>query len=93
MHLFAEVVFYSNRRKHLPVAGYRPDATFNANKDYWGITFIDLPISSFDTPTPACIQFTFQECHYNEVKPEQIFQIMEGACQVGEGKIICIEKG
>ena len=92
MYLFAEVIFYSKKMKYLPKDGYRPDAIFNENKDYWGITFIDLPIEKFDVPTPAIIKFTFQACHYQEVKPEQKFLIMEGARQVGEGKIISIER-
>lgn len=43
MYLFAEVIFFSGQRKHLPGNGYRPDAIFNESKEYWGITFSDLP--------------------------------------------------
>lgn len=93
MYLVVEVVFYSDRRKQLPKTGYRPDATFNKNKDYWGITFIELPLTGFDILTLAHIQFTFQESHYQEVEPGQKFQIMEGPHQVGEGRIIGIEDG
>ncbi|MDE7299255.1 MAG: hypothetical protein K2N94_10575 [Lachnospiraceae bacterium] len=92
MYLLAEVIFYSKQRKNLPVSGYRPDAVFHGNQDYWGITFTDLPIEKFDAPTPAAIKFSFQERHYQEVVPGQSFAIMEGARQVGEGKIISIEK-
>ena len=91
MYLFAEVVFYSDQRKNLPTNGYRPDAIFNKFKDYWGITFVNLPIEKFDDPTPATIIFTFEECHYQEIVPGQSFTIMEGSHQVGEGKIISIE--
>ncbi len=92
MYLFTEVIFYSGQRKHLPTDGYRPDAIFNETKDYWGITFIELPIEKFDVPTAAAIKFSFQEVHYQEVTPGQLFAIMEGPYQVGEGKIISIEK-
>lgn len=92
MYLFAEVIFYSEQRKHLPASGYRPDAIFNDCKDYWGITFIDLPITKFDVKTPATIKFSFKDCHYQEVVSGQFFLIMEGPHQVGEGKIISIEK-
>lgn len=92
MHLLAEVIFYSAQRKHLPKNGYRPDATFYENKEYWGITFMDLPITDFDSPTPATVKFSFDEKHYEEVEPGQKFQIMEGARQVGEGVIISMEK-
>jgi len=92
MYLFAEVVFFSEKRKHLPVKGYRPDAIFNKAQDYWGITFTDLQVEKFDVPTFAIIQFTFQDCHYQEVVPNRLFSIMEGANQVGEGKIISIEE-
>ena len=91
MYLFTEVIFYSEQRKYLPTNGYRPDAVFNDTGDYWGITFINLPIDKFDVPTPADIKFSFQDCHYQEVVPGQSFAIMEGAHQVGEGKIISIE--
>lgn len=91
MYLFAEVIFFSGQRKHLPGDGYRPDAIFNESKEYWGITFSDLPSEKFDVPTPAMIQFTFQPSHYQEVAPGQSFHIMEGPRQVGEGKILSIE--
>ena len=91
MYLFAEVIFYSRERNHLPQNGYRPDAIFNETKAYWGITFIELPIEKFDVPTPAAIKFSFQD-HFEEVIPGQPFAIMEGNHQVGEGKIISIEK-
>lgn len=91
MYLFAEVIFYANRCKHLPVNGYRPDAIFNGSEDYWGITFTDLTIKGFDAPTPATIRFSFREIHYQEVVPGQSFRIMEGPHQVGEGTILSIE--
>lgn len=92
MFIFAEVIFYSVQRKHLPTNGYCPDAIFNEAKDYWSITFTELPIEKFDVPTPAAIKFSFQDCHYQEVVPGQEFIIMEGPHQVGKGKIISIEK-
>ncbi len=91
MYLSVEVIFYSGHRKHLPVKGYRPDAVFNKSRDYWGITFIELPVEKFDVSTPAIIKFTFHDSHYQEVAPNQLFKIMEGANQVGVGKIISIE--
>lgn len=84
--------FFSEKRKHLPTDGYRPDAIFPASEEYWGITFIDLPAKQFDVPTPAFLKFSFEDGHYQEVVSGQSFQIMEGSCQVGEGKIISIEK-
>lgn len=92
MYLFVEVTFFSAQRKYLPADGYRPDAIFNESEDYWGITFIALPIEQFDVPTQAFLKFSFEECHYQEVVSGQSFKIMEGSCQVGEGKIISIEK-
>lgn len=91
MYLFVEVIFYSGSRKHLPTNGYRPDAIFNAYKNYWGITFIECPIENFDIPTPATMKFSFNNYHYHEVVVGQSFQIMEGPYQVGDGKIISIE--
>lgn len=91
MYLFVEVIFYSGQRKHLSVKGYRPDAVFNKSRDYWGITFTELPVEKFDVPTPAIMKFSFQDCHYQEVMPNQLFEIMEGAIQVGVGKVISIE--
>lgn len=90
--IFEEVTFYSGQRKHLPINEYRSDAIFNELKDYWGIIFTELLIEKFDVPTPAAIKFSFQDCHYQEVVLEQKFLIMEGSRQVGEGKIISIEK-
>lgn len=92
MYLFVEVIFYDGKRKNLPQSGYCLDAIFNEAKEYWGINFVELPIEKFDTPTPAIIKFIFQDCHYGEVGPGQSFVIMEGGHQIGEGKIISIEK-
>lgn len=92
MYLFTEVIFYSGQRNDLPTNGYRPDAIFNETKDYWGITFVELPAEQFDVPVPAIIQFSFQNSHYQDVMPGQSFTIMEGLHQVGEGKIISVEK-
>lgn len=92
IYLFTEVTFYSGKRKYLPANGYRPDAIFNDSKDYWGITFTELSIEKFDVSTPATIIFSFQDYHYQEVVPGQEFMIMEGSRQVGEGRIISIEK-
>ena len=92
MYLFTEVIFYSGQRKHLPTNGYRPDAVFDKMHDYWGITFVELLVDKFDVPAPAMIKFTFQNSHYQDVIEGQSFAIMEGFHQVGEGKIISIEK-
>ena len=91
LYLFAEVIFFSGQRKHLPANGYRPDAIFDKFDDYWGITFVDLPIEKFDDPTSATIIFTFEEWYYQEVIPGQSFTIMEGPHQVGEGRIISMQ--
>ena len=80
------------KRQQLPADGYRPDAVFNGLNEYRGITFTELPIEGFDAPTPAAIKFSFQDAHYQEVVPGQVFKIMEGLHQVGEGRIISIEK-
>ena len=94
MYLFAEVVFYSGMRQHLPADGYRPDALFEGESGYWGITFIQLPVAgAFDLPAPAAVRFSFDERHYDEVAPGQRFSVMEGARKVGEGRIISIEYG
>ena len=92
MYLYVEVIFYSGQRKALPGSGYRPDAVFQGNQDYWGISFLDLPVERFDAATPAMMKFSFQDAHYREVVSGQFFAIMEGARQVGEGKIISIEE-
>lgn len=89
--VFVEVIFYTGQRKTLPETGYRPDAVFGKSGDYWGITFIELQADKFDFPTPAIVKFTFEDCHYEEVCVGQKFLIMEGANQVGEGKIISID--
>lgn len=83
MYLIAEVIFYAGQRKQLPADGYRPDAVFNGLNEYRGITFTELPIEGFDAPTPAAIKFSFQDAHYQEVVPGQVFKIMEGLHQVG----------
>lgn len=75
----------------MPEKGYRPDAVFYHRKEHWGITFVELPIETFDAATPAAIKFTFQDSHYKDVVPGQAFAIMEGPHQVGEGKVIAIE--
>lgn len=93
MQLFVEVTFYSGNRAQLPAGGYRPDAAFAGSEEYWGITFLDLPVEEFDTSTPAVIQFTFQERHYEEVAPGQSFAIMEGPHKVGAGTVISVENG
>lgn len=90
MYLFAEVIFYAGQRRTLPQTGYCPDAVFHKSGDYWGITFIDLQADTFDDPTPAILKFIFQDCHYQEVHSGQLFSIMEGSQQVGEGRIISI---
>ena len=86
----AEVVFYAGQRKLLPQIGYRPDAVFDGSDDYWGITFIDLKADRFDTPFLAAIEFTFQAGHYQEIAADQTFKIMEGARQVGKGKVVSV---
>lgn len=93
MRLFVEVIFYSGQRTRLPAGGYRPDAVFSGSGEYWGISFLEPPVEEFDTPTPAVIQFTFQERHYGEVTPGQSFAIMEGPHKVGEGMVISVENG
>jgi len=92
MYLFTEVIFYSGQRNHLPTNGYRPDAIFNTTKDYWGITFVELAAEKFNVPMLAIIKFSFQDSHYQDVSQGESFAIMEGFKQVGEGKIISIEK-
>lgn len=91
MYLFAEVIFYSGKRKYLPTKGYRSDAVFNETQNYWGITFVELLAEKFDVPVLAIIKFTFQNSHYQDVMQGQSFAIMEGSNQVGEGKIISVE--
>ena len=92
MYLIADVIFYRGKRKHLPVHTYRPDIIVDGIKDsYWGIVFTDLNLSDFDIACIAEIKFTFQPEHYMEVSVGQTFKIMEGANQVGEGKILFIE--
>ena len=88
--LLSEVFFYSKKRKHLPVVGYRPDALFEGQNpdEYWCITFTDCFISEFDTWSTAKIKFTFQNSHYDQVREGQMFQIMEGRNAVGVGKVI-----
>ena len=88
----AEVVFYAGQRKLLPQIGYRPDAVFDGSDDYWGITFADLKAERFDTPILSAIEFTFQAAHYREIAEGQTFKIMEGSRQVGEGRVISVEK-
>lgn len=92
-YIISEVIFYSGQRRQLPVSGYRSDAVFMGNRanDYWGITFTDLSVVKFDTPTLAEMRFTFQDDHYKEVEKGQLFQIMEGSHKVGEGKVVLIE--
>lgn len=92
MYFLARVVFYAGKRKFLPISGYRPDAIFCGRNDYWGITFIDLKSENFDAPVLTKIAFTVQDKHYQEIAIDQTFQIMEGARQVGEGKVVFIEK-
>lgn len=92
MYLIVEIIFYSGERKHLPDSGYRPDAKFNGREEYWGISFVELTVRYFDTPTQAILIFSFDDRHYQEVKEGQHFQIMEGPRQVGEGKILSIEQ-
>ncbi|MFR9231740.1 MAG: hypothetical protein ACLVLH_01555 [Eisenbergiella massiliensis] len=91
MYLIAEVIFYAGQRKQLPADGYRPDAVFSGLNEYRGITFTELPIEGFDA-RPCRYKFSFQDAHYQEVVPGQVFKIMEGLHQVGEGRIISIEK-
>jgi len=91
MCLITEVCFYSGQRKNLPQKGYRPDIVVdNKQTEYWGISFTELDISDFDTPTYAKAKFTFQESHYNEIHIDQKFRIMEGPREVGNGKILSI---
>lgn len=92
MSFLAEVVFYAGQRRCLPGKGYRPDAIFNGFQDYWGITFTDLTAKQFNIPVLAAIEFTYQERHYQEIVPDQSFRIMEGPRQVGEGKVLFVEK-
>lgn len=92
MHLLVEVIFYAGQRKTLPQKGYRPDAVFTKSGDYWGIVFIELEVDKFNVPAPAIIKFTFQDYHYKEICIGQQFLIMEGSCQVGEGKIVSIDR-
>ena len=91
MHLKAEVVFHSGGRRHLPVSGYRPDAVFDGFQEYWGIVFVELKATQFDTPSRATIAFTFSDSHYLDAAPHQGFRIMEGAREVGCGKVLSIE--
>ena len=92
IYLIVDVIFYSGKRNTLPVRKYRPDIIVDGMEDsYWGITFTDIDLSDFDVACIAEIKFTFQPKHYAEVSIGQTFKIMEGANQVGEGKILFIE--
>ena len=86
------MIFYRGKRSTLPTCKYRPDIIVDGIEDsYWGITFTDIDLSNFDVSCIAEIKFTFQEKHYDEVSTGQTFKIMEGANQVGEGKILFVE--
>lgn len=92
MFFIAEVTFFSHKREHLPLNGYRPHAVFDIRKEYWGIKFIELSVIGFDIPTQCFIQFTFQDSLYDEIELNQTFRIMEGPHCVGEGRVLSIEK-
>jgi len=90
--LIADVIFYIGKINTLPVRNYRTDIIVEGIEDsYWGITFTDIDLSDFDVGCIAEIKFTFRPKHYAEVSIGQTFKIMEGANQVGEGKILFIE--
>lgn len=91
MNISVEIVFRSGGRKSLPFTGYRPDAIFNENGDYWGVIFSELEVEKFDIPTMAKMKFSAQECHYNEISVGQQFWIMEGSRQVATGRVLSID--
>ncbi|ECQ2361641.1 hypothetical protein FZ112_02960 [Listeria monocytogenes] len=87
-----EVTFYSNVRKMVPEAGYRPHFVMELDEDgeYLGVEIYDIEVDALDSAGYAMGSFLYEQegVRYSKISPNKSFKVMEGASVVGRGKIM-----
>ncbi|HAB9834341.1 TPA_asm: hypothetical protein GZJ98_00930 [Listeria monocytogenes] len=87
-----EVTFYSNARKTVPEAGYRPHFVMELDEDweYLGVEIYDIEVDTLDSVGYAMCSFLYEQegVGYSNIQPNRSFMVMEGASVVGRGKIV-----
>ncbi|MBC6147556.1 hypothetical protein HCA24_01500 [Listeria innocua] len=87
-----EVTFYSNARKTVPEAGYRPHLVMELDEEqeYLGVKIYDIEVDTLDSTGYAMCSFLYEQegVGYSKIQPNRSFMVMEGASVVGRGKIV-----
>lgn len=87
-----EVTFYSQTRKTVPEAGYRPHFVMELDeeKEYLGVEIYDIEVDALDSAGYAMCTFLYEQegVGYSKIQPNTSFMVMEGANVVGRGKVI-----
>jgi len=87
----ANVKFLSDRRKTLPIKGYRPHIKVDGDETQYGIEFTILDVKAFDETTISEFKFLFDSVDYSSLTVGSKFSVNEGNKQVGEGIITEID--
>ncbi|MDT0013464.1 hypothetical protein [Listeria cossartiae] len=87
-----EVTFYSQTRKTVPEAGYRPHFVMELDeeKEYLGVEIYDIEVDALDSAGYAMCTFLYEQegVDYSKIQPNTSFMVMEGATVVGRGTVI-----
>ncbi|EED2629274.1 hypothetical protein G8850_000407 [Listeria monocytogenes] len=87
-----EVTFYSNERKTLPEAGYRPHFVMELDeeREYLGVEIYDIEVDALDSAGYAMCSFLYEQegVGYSKIQPNSSFMVMEGASVVGRGTVV-----
>ncbi|AHI55598.1 hypothetical protein ACP0AK_03275 [Listeria ivanovii] len=87
-----EVTFYSNARKMVPEAGYRPHFVMELDEEqeYLGIEIYDIEVDALDLTGYAMCSFCYEQegVGYSKIQPNRPFMVMEGASIVGRGTVV-----
>ncbi|MBC2329242.1 hypothetical protein [Listeria swaminathanii] len=87
-----EVTFYSQTRKTIPEAGYRPHFVMELDeeKEYLGVEIYDIEVDALDSAGYAMCTFLYEQegVGYSKIQANKSFMVMEGANVVGRGTVI-----
>ncbi|MCD2247069.1 hypothetical protein LAX74_005850 [Listeria marthii] len=87
-----EVTFYSQTRKTVPEAGYRPHFVMELDeeKEYLGVEIYDIEVDALDSAGYAMCIFLYEQegAGYSKIQANKSFMVMEGANVVGRGTVI-----
>lgn len=83
-----KVLFYSNRRKTLPLPDYRPHFVVNGKTEMLGVQFIECDLTEFDKYETAIVRLVYDGVDYSALTENAQFNIVEGPFVVGKGYVI-----